>query len=370
VTDIDNRQKVVVETLLARVERNEELGNLRHCQGTLNRQQFRELWLDLLNRMRRTYSATNYIAAEEIYSTDWAKAALLIQNGKKTAFGGNMVIKKVFLIDDDSEMAVVGKYLDEQRRIGIDIHFLPYKEIHRDPDLSSRFKSGDISSIDFGIVDDDTVLVWNLNLKGRTLVDGCLLMGQDNVVKHREFFDLLFQKAAAYDRNRLVLIPILDGETKDIINRWPKYGAPYEEMDYALRSPNGWLYTFGSKPSAKSYAAYYAGCLVGFSILVLDGKGSAEFYVAIHPEDVGKTAGTDKTEKGFGTKVTKETMRHGFEELRLKTIELKVRPDLKYRIDMYEKVGFKRTGHKTEMIDGKSTEFNTMAMQTDDWQRK
>ena len=286
-TDLDNRQKDVVKTLLERVERNEDLGHLRQCQGTLTNQQFRELWLDLLNRMRGTYSATNYIAAEKIYSTDWAKAALLIQNGKKTAYGVSIVIKKVFLIDEDSEMAVVGKYLDEQRRIGIDIHFFPYKEIERDPDLR-RLKTGDIPSVDFGIVDEEAVLVWNL--KNRTLVDGRMLMGQDHVAKHKEFFDMLFQKAAAYDRNRLVLIPIRDAETKDIINRWPKYGNPYEEMDYALRSPNGWLYTFGSKPSTKSYAAYYGGCLVGFSILVRDGVERAEFYVAIHPENVGMTA--------------------------------------------------------------------------------
>ena len=266
------------------------------------------------------------------------------------------MIRKVFLISDESEITAISDHLGRQRQIDIDIHFFPFKEVENDPDLG-RFR--DIGSIDFGIFDDETVLSWKL--EDRALVGGRVLMGEDDVKKHKDFFEILFKRAVEYDRNRFIVIPIKDPGTKEFINRWPKYRAPYEEMDYALRSPNGWLYSLGSDASTCPYAAYDEGRLIGFSILVLDGQGNAELYVAIHPDEVGNRG------KSYGTSLTRETLRKGFVELGLKNIHLKVRNDIPHRIRMYNKVGFKTIGNRTDIIEGKPVDFLTMSMSDDDY---
>jgi hypothetical protein len=135
-TAIDNNQKTLCNTLVERIQKYESLRHFIHYQVALSKQQLIEVWIDLLNRMCSSYSATNYIEAGTIYTTDWANGALLIQNSKKKLLGASMVIKKVFIINDESEITAISDHLNRQRQIGIDIHFLPLKEIQNDHDLS------------------------------------------------------------------------------------------------------------------------------------------------------------------------------------------------------------------------------------------
>jgi diamine N-acetyltransferase len=366
ITDVDRRQQGIIdvhrkqtEILREQLAKDEGIRHLAHYEVVLTRDQLLEVWIDELTRLRQSYCATNYIEADRIYKTDWANAALHIQNGKKTIKEG-MDIRKVFLIEDESEIATIAAHLDRQRQVGIDIHFLPRKEVADDADLKDALDSRNVPSIDFGIFDDNMVLVWMLD-EGRTLCGGRVLLGEEAVKRHRDFFEKLFRKAAQYDRERFILIPIRGPATREVISHWPEYKAPYKEMDYALRSPNGWLYAFGARTTSKSYAAYYEGALVGFSILDFDGQGAAEFYVAIHPERVGGSG------RRFGTRLTEETLGKGFNEHKLKKITLKVRDDLDYRVRMYEKIGFKKTGNMTKTIDGRPTNFITMDMTEDEY---
>jgi RimJ/RimL family protein N-acetyltransferase len=147
---------------------------------------------------------------------------------------------------------------------------------------------------------------------------------------------------------------------RDTISRWPPYKAPYEELDYALRAPGGWLYTFGAKPECVKYGAYVEGALVGFCLLLPDptSKKEAEFYVAIHPDEVNK---------GYGKAVTMETLRRGFEDLRLRRIFLKVRKNHTVGIRLYEGIGFTKFDECTEEVNGKQTEFYKMQIADSDF---
>jgi hypothetical protein len=126
-----------------------------------------------------------------IYDTYWGDAAVSIQNGKKLA--GRMDIHKVFVIDDDSEIAVLSKHLVRQRAIGIDIRYVRRRDVDCDPQLSDKLRR--LPSIDFGIFDHDHVLVWELD--GRKVKGGRVLFTSDQVNQHQEFFDALYKKAGA-----------------------------------------------------------------------------------------------------------------------------------------------------------------------------
>ena len=84
-TAIDNHQKLLLNTLMGRISKYEDLRHFIHYQVELSKLQLTQVWLDLLNRMSSSYCATNFIEASKIYSTDWANAALLIQNAKKAS---------------------------------------------------------------------------------------------------------------------------------------------------------------------------------------------------------------------------------------------------------------------------------------------
>jgi hypothetical protein len=175
-----------------------------------------------------------------------ARAALGIQNPKKTAGNSHITIKKVFFTDNDDEISTLSKYLDEQKQNGVDIHYIPRDKI-------PPYRPEDIHSIDFGIIDNEVVLVWKLD--GRTHVGGTILYGEEHVQKYTNFFNNLFSTAADYNRDRIIVIE-LGKETRDIIRSWPRYPAPYEDMNYAIHSmKEGWLVTYGSKPTSKSFAA-------------------------------------------------------------------------------------------------------------------
>ena len=165
----------------------------------------------------------------------------------------------------------------------------------------------------------------------------------------------------------------LDPPDREAISRWPSYKTPYEELDYALRGPGGWLYTFGAKPDCVKYGAYVEGELVGFCLLDRSSEDAAklarsspphcssekaaEFYVAIHP---------DRLNKGYGKAVTLETLRRGFQELHSHRIFLKVRKNHDIGIRLYESIGFAKFGECTKTINGKDVAFYMMQITASD----
>jgi RimJ/RimL family protein N-acetyltransferase len=356
-SDVQSRTSELIGRLGERIEHDENLHEvLRYARPNFRPDEMTENWLYLLNRLRDAYWATNYIDPHHIYATNWGKAAFLIQNAKRTET--HVFMRKVFLIKEDAEMLVLSEHLEQQRQIGIDIHYLPYELVEKDPELSTWLRPDGIPSIDFGVFDEKLVLVWELDMATRLVKGGRVLFGRDQVERHKRFFRSLFSKAEEYCRDRFTLVQIEPKYMENMIRAvaaWPQYGPPYEEMDYALRLPKGWLTQFASKPGCVTYAAYADGTLVGFSLLVREGD-DAEFYVAVHPRYL------NIPEKRFGKRLTRSTLDKGLDELNLRRIHLKVRKSVLHRVQLYEKLGFRRCGETTEVVNGISTDFIKMEM--------
>ncbi len=346
-----------MRSISVRMEHNESLVEvLGNERPGLSADEVRERWMHLLSRLRNTYSATNYI--RDIYSQNWAQAALHIQLAKKA--NADVEIRKVFLFDGEDELVEAAAFIEEQRRIGVHVYYLLHGAL-QDGRLCNRIHEQDIPSVDFGIFDEEKVLVWELN-PARELVGGRIVFGSEQVARHQTFFDELFRKARDFTKNRFTVVPVRSADVKDYsasVDRWRNdddsgYTGQYANLDYALRLSGGWLSQFRSQPGTVVLAALLGGEHVGFSLLVGKSHEEKEFYIAVHPRHLKKHVGRD---------LTRETLTYGFKKLGLTRIYLKVRPEPAHRIALYQEVGFEEFGNKlTEEINGIQTEFIQMEL--------
>ena len=135
-----------------------------------------------------------------------------------------------------------------------------------------------------------------------------------------------------------------------IIKAWPVYPHEFRDLDYALRD-RGWLDEYSHKPGAEILIADDDGKIVGFSIIVRETGGSAEFRIAVHPERLGK---------GMGKTIMLLTLAHGFSDPGTRTIRLIVRKNNPRAKRLYEHLHFRHTGECTEEIQGRPVEFFRM----------
>jgi diamine N-acetyltransferase len=134
------------------------------------------------------------------------------------------------------------------------------------------------------------------------------------------------------------------------IKGWPPYPPEFRDLDYALRD-GGWLDEYSCKPGAGILVADDDGKIAGFSIIVREPGGSAEFRIAVHPEILGQ--GTGKT-------IMRLTLEHAFSDPGTRTIRLIVRKNNPRAKRLYEHLHLRRTGECTEEIQGKPVEFFRM----------
>ncbi len=105
--------------------------------------------------------------------------------------GENVVIKKVFIIDDDSEKEQLKLTLEEQSAINVSVRYIYKKEIDNNPIITALLS--DLESIDFGLFDMNKVFLWKL--KNRIPIESSLLFKQDECEKYKIFFEQLFNEA-------------------------------------------------------------------------------------------------------------------------------------------------------------------------------
>ena len=154
----------------------------------------------------------------------------------------------------------------------------------------------------------------------------------------------------------------LDDPDVEVIRAWPPYQPPFEDLDYALRA-GGWLDRQGTLPGSRRYVFEADAGIVAFSLLVREQETepSAEFYVAVRGDQVGG---------GIGQAVTRETVRRGFLDSDLQRIWLKVRTNHAIGRHIYEKVGFRVTGEKRELVNGRLVEFVVMEITPEVWRSR
>jgi hypothetical protein len=183
----------LVQELADRSKTNADLEELfKFRSGEVSEHEMGEAWTYLLWRTRKSYRATNYIKNAEIYEMGYAKAALQIQAAKVEA--QHVDIKKVFIVDNDQELNEMKPVFKNQHDLGIQVRYIFYGEIQSKRMLNE--KALELATIDFGLIDDRTTLLWRL--KERGITGGRILLGSEEFAKYDEFFDALFKEAKKY----------------------------------------------------------------------------------------------------------------------------------------------------------------------------
>ena len=183
----------LVQELADRSKTNADLeGLFKFRSGEISEHEMGEAWTYLLWRMRKSYRATNYIKNAELYEMGYAKAALQIQAAKIEA--QNVDIKKIFIVDNDQELQEMKTVFKNQYDLGIQVKYILYGDIRSKRMLNDKLIQ--LATIDFGLIDDRTTLLWRL--KERGIDGGRILLGSEEFAQYDEFFDALFKEAKKY----------------------------------------------------------------------------------------------------------------------------------------------------------------------------
>jgi hypothetical protein len=153
------------------------------------------VWHDLCWIFEKSYDCTNYVRTEEIYNAPWASPAIAIQIAKALSAPGAAYIRKIFLVDDESELSHIRNSLDSQTGARIAIRYLLVRSITENAFLSGLSKG--LKSTDFGIFDKQCMLIWKLDSK-REIVGGELVFDADQITKYNRFFDELLAASTQY----------------------------------------------------------------------------------------------------------------------------------------------------------------------------
>ena len=335
-----------LELVLAdRAKTNADLEELfKFRSGEVSVHEMGEAWTYLLWRMRKSYRATNYIKNAEIYEMGYAKIALEIQAAKIKA--QHVDIKKVFIVDNIQELKKMKTVFQNQHDLGIQVKYILHREIQSKDILKG--KACELDTIDFGLIDDRTTLLWLLDDE-RRIGGGRVLLGRKEFAKYEEFFDALFNEAQKYHDTVMRISPLTADDARTIL-AWPPYPSEFSALDYALRE-YGWLNQFPETTGNHRFGAWVDGELVGFSILTQTAPGEAEFYIALNPDKLGQ---------GFGKELTQKILVKGFQDLGFERIHLKVRTWHSRGIHLYEQVGFRKVGEMEMEIMGKKDRFIEM----------
>lgn len=167
---------------------------LKYSKGSIQPDRMPNVWKDLSWSMRNSYRATNYIEADAIFARGFADSVKAIHAAKKTA--QNVAISKVFIVDNTSELTsdTFKKLITHHEKCGFDIKYITKQRIEQLGDLSAHQRQ--VGSIDFGIFDNEIVLLWKLD-RNRKFVGGEVLVGHTACQPYIAFFEALQLEASA-----------------------------------------------------------------------------------------------------------------------------------------------------------------------------
>ncbi len=147
----------------------------------------------------------------------------------------------------------------------------------------------------------------------------------------------------------LTLCPLTHADIP-VIKSWPPYPPEFADLDYCLRD-GGWLDEYGKRPKTSILVAKKSKEIAGFSILARDGRGGAEFRIALHPARIGT---------GTGRAVIRSTLEYCFADMTIRSVRLIVRKNNLRAQALYAAANFRPAGECCEEIAGKPVEFFAM----------
>lgn len=147
----------------------------------------------------------------------------------------------------------------------------------------------------------------------------------------------------------ITLRPLREADIS-LIRSWPPYPPEFSELDYCLRA-GGWLDEYRNKPRSTILVAMENGDVLGFSIISGNGRGSAEFRIALHPSRIGN---------GSGKIILHRSLEYCFADMTIRSVWLIVRKNNLRAQALYAAYRFHATGECTEEIMGEPVEFFRM----------
>jgi len=158
-------------------------------------------------------------------------------------------------------------------------------------------------------------------------------------------------------------------ERNDVPNYVPWLNDP-EAMAYfgghepvSLAAEEHWFEEQGKNPTVRNFAIYHQGEHVG-------GAGFAHLDFRERSAEVGLFIGRkDLWDKGLGRDVLRALMQHGFEQLNLHRIYLRVFAENARAVRCYEKAGFRHEGRMREahFRHGRYLDMLTMSVLEDEY---
>ena len=163
---------------------------IKYCTGEIENEKIPEAWMDLCWDIQTEYLAINYEKNESAYDEKWARTGIDIQNAK--ARMSNVKIKKVFVVDDISELVSLKGLINKHIHCGIEVSYITISQIGGTRGIRNFLR--ELPSLDFSIVNGDTLFIWNLN-EERKCENGELSFNQPKLETYRDVFFKIHHQA-------------------------------------------------------------------------------------------------------------------------------------------------------------------------------
>lgn len=163
-------------------------------------------WIDLSWGISNEYIAVNYEKAAEAYNdkteeeiqdykNNWSDTGIDIQNLKVSS--GQASIHKLFVVDNREELDQhpLSQVIEQHRKVGITTRYIVRSKIDESEELSSVMNK--ISSLDFSIVDNSFVFIWNLDEK-RVSTSAQILFSSEQVKIYKQVYKVILRESCIY----------------------------------------------------------------------------------------------------------------------------------------------------------------------------
>jgi hypothetical protein len=163
---------------------------LRYGATTVPNEQWIDVLMQLLWRIKHRLLATNYVNPKEGWGRAYGELYHEIQRSKIKV--SKAVISRIFIVDSQEEVTQLQSIMARQHEAGIKVKYILKKEIETTSVLKTGLAS--IESLDFDVIDDK--LVWlTLIDKDRKVRHGKILFGKEKCERYKRFHDNLYLEA-------------------------------------------------------------------------------------------------------------------------------------------------------------------------------
>jgi len=163
---------------------------LRYGVTIIPSEQWIDVFIQLLWRIKYRLLATNYVSPKEGWGRAYGELYHEIQRSKIKV--NKATISRIFIVDSQEEVTQLRSVMSKQLEAGIKVKYIFKKKIERTSILKTG--AGSIESLDFDVFDDK--LVWlTITDRNRKIKYGKILFGKEECEGYKRFYDNLYMEA-------------------------------------------------------------------------------------------------------------------------------------------------------------------------------